>query len=222
MGKLGMWQGDFEAAFSELQESLAIWREVGDQWGIAFALGGLGHVARGKGDYSAARSFFLESLEIRSALEHNAGIASSLHGLGAVAFDEGDSSAAGGKILEYWNRYGGLKQFGFPLSEPFQEVSTADGKTYTVQYFERNRFELHPKKAAPYEVGLGIQEPTPSWGNLLQGAQEYSSFITDMNPTKEIRGYLILFPGFMILLTVLCINFIGDALRDALDPRMKT
>ncbi len=71
-------------------------------------------------------------------------------------------------------------------------------------------------------LGLGIQEPTPSWGNLLQGAQEYSSFITDMNPTKEIRGYLILFPGFMILLTVLCINFIGDALRDALDPRMKT
>ncbi len=71
-------------------------------------------------------------------------------------------------------------------------------------------------------LGLGIQSPTPSWGNLLQGAQEYSSFITDINPTKEIRGYLILFPGFMILLTVLSINFIGDALRDALDPRMKT
>ena len=71
-------------------------------------------------------------------------------------------------------------------------------------------------------LGLGIQEPTPSWGNLLQGAQEYSSFITDLNPTKEIRGYLILFPGFMILLSVLSINFIGDALRDVLDPRAKT
>jgi peptide/nickel transport system permease protein len=70
-------------------------------------------------------------------------------------------------------------------------------------------------------LGLGIQEPTPSWGNLLQGAQEYSSFITTINPTQEIRGYLILFPGFMILLTVLSINFIGDALRDALDPRLK-
>jgi peptide/nickel transport system permease protein len=70
-------------------------------------------------------------------------------------------------------------------------------------------------------LGLGIQEPTPSWGNLLQGAQEYSSFITSLNPTVEIRGYLILFPGFMILLTVLAINFIGDALRDALDPRLK-
>ena len=71
-------------------------------------------------------------------------------------------------------------------------------------------------------LGLGIQEPTPSWGNLLQGAQEYASFITDADPTREIRGYLILFPGFMILLTVLSINFIGDALRDALDPRLKS
>lgn len=70
-------------------------------------------------------------------------------------------------------------------------------------------------------LGLGIQEPTPSWGSLLQGAQEYASFITDINPLREIRGYLIIFPGFMILLTVLSINFIGDALRDALDPRLK-
>jgi len=70
-------------------------------------------------------------------------------------------------------------------------------------------------------LGLGIQDPTPSWGNLLYGAQEYSSFITNVNPTQEIRGYLILFPGLMILITVLSVNFIGDALRDALDPRLK-
>ena len=61
-----------------------------------------------------------------------------------------------GKILEYWNKYGGLQQFGFPLSEAFQEISATDGKTYTVQYFERNRFELHPEKQAPYEVELGL------------------------------------------------------------------
>ncbi len=70
-------------------------------------------------------------------------------------------------------------------------------------------------------LGLGIQPPTPSWGNLLQGAQEYSWHITEINPTKEIRGYLILFPGLLVLLTVLSINFMGDALRDALDPRLK-
>ncbi|MEA2574905.1 MAG: hypothetical protein QOH93_2203, partial [Chloroflexia bacterium] len=72
-----------------------------------------------------------------------------------VWFQETRHSVSG-KILEYWNKYGGLQQFGFPLSEQFQEVSATDGKTYTVQYFERNRFELHPEKAAPYEVELGL------------------------------------------------------------------
>jgi peptide/nickel transport system permease protein len=70
-------------------------------------------------------------------------------------------------------------------------------------------------------LGLGIQDPVPSWGNLLQGGQENAAFITTINPTEDVRGYLILFPGFLILLTVLSINFIGDALRDALDPRLK-
>ena len=70
-------------------------------------------------------------------------------------------------------------------------------------------------------LGLGIQDPVPSWGNLLQAGQENAAFITTINPTEDVRGFLILFPGFLILLTVLSINFIGDALRDALDPRLK-
>ena len=72
-----------------------------------------------------------------------------------VWFQETKHSVSG-KILEYWNKYGGLQQFGFPLSEAFQEISPTDGQTYTVQYFERNRFELHPEKQAPYEVELGL------------------------------------------------------------------
>ena len=70
-------------------------------------------------------------------------------------------------------------------------------------------------------LGLGIQQPTPSWGNMLTGSSEYTWYITNLNPFQEIRGFLILFPGLMILATVLSINFIGDALRDALDPRLK-
>ena len=49
----------------------------------------------------------------------------------------------GGSFLSYWNQYGGLPVFGYPLSEEFQEVSATDGKTYTVQYFERARFRMH-------------------------------------------------------------------------------
>ncbi|HEX9235885.1 MAG TPA: ABC transporter permease, partial [Actinomycetota bacterium] len=60
-------------------------------------------------------------------------------------------------------------------------------------------------------LGFGIQPPTPSWGNLLQGAR--SEIFTS--------PWLIYFPGLFILITVLCVNFLGDGLRDALDPRQE-
>ncbi len=62
----------------------------------------------------------------------------------------------GAPFLSYWKAGGGLAQFGYPLSEPLQEVST-DGNTYTVQYFERQRFEYHPEQSNPrYRVLLGL------------------------------------------------------------------
>jgi len=60
-------------------------------------------------------------------------------------------------------------------------------------------------------LGLGIQPPTPSWGNMLKNAQ-------DLIWTAP---WVAIFPGMMIFFTTLCINFMGDALRDALDPRMQ-
>lgn len=61
-------------------------------------------------------------------------------------------------------------------------------------------------------LGLGVQPPTPSWGNMLHSAQRLTLL--------EKYPHLWLPPGFMIAITVLSINFIGDGLRDALDPRM--
>jgi hypothetical protein len=56
----------------------------------------------------------------------------------------------------YWNQNGGLPIFGFPISEEFEEMSQTDGKTYVVQYFERNRFEWHPEFiGTPHEILLG-------------------------------------------------------------------
>jgi streptogramin lyase len=60
----------------------------------------------------------------------------------------------GGKFLEYWDTHGGLEQQGYPISDEFREVSDLDGKTYTVQYFERAVFELHPENQPPYDVLL--------------------------------------------------------------------
>ncbi|MEX0693464.1 MAG: ABC transporter permease [Rhodospirillales bacterium] len=60
-------------------------------------------------------------------------------------------------------------------------------------------------------LGLGIQPPLPSWGNLLTGAQE---------TIWEAPG-LAFYPGLLIFVTVIAFNFIGDGLQDALDPRAR-
>jgi peptide/nickel transport system permease protein len=59
-------------------------------------------------------------------------------------------------------------------------------------------------------LGLGVQPPTPSWGNLLS---EGRSYVDD-------AWWIAIFPGLMITITVLCVNTLGDALRDILDPRI--
>ncbi|MEJ5246136.1 MAG: ABC transporter permease [Caldilinea sp.] len=57
-------------------------------------------------------------------------------------------------------------------------------------------------------LGFGVQPPTPSWGNLLATAQTYA-----------LRApWLMIFPGLMIFITSMAINYIGDGLRDAFDP----
>jgi hypothetical protein len=62
-----------------------------------------------------------------------------------------------GEFKKFWDTYGGLPVFGFPISEEFLEVSPTDNKLYTVQYFERNRFEFHPEFAnSPFIVSLGL------------------------------------------------------------------
>lgn len=57
-------------------------------------------------------------------------------------------------------------------------------------------------------LGVGVKPPTATWGNMLNGAYQYI----------ESAPWLWIFPGLLIVLTVLSINFIGDGLRDALDP----
>ncbi len=57
-------------------------------------------------------------------------------------------------------------------------------------------------------LGLGVQPPTATWGNMLEGAYNYI----------ESAPWLWIFPGSLIVLTVLSINFVGDGLRDALNP----
>ena len=59
-------------------------------------------------------------------------------------------------------------------------------------------------------LGLGTQPPRPSWGLMLNEAREF----------MEMAPWLAVFPGVAIIFAVLAFNFLGDALRDALDPRL--
>jgi hypothetical protein len=61
-----------------------------------------------------------------------------------------------GRFLQYWREHGGLAIQGFPISEQMNQVSQTDGKTYTMQYFERAVFELHPENKAPFDVLLSL------------------------------------------------------------------
>lgn len=60
-------------------------------------------------------------------------------------------------------------------------------------------------------LGLGIQPPTATWGNMLSNSQSYF----------HLGTHLVIYPGLLITLTVLCLYLLGDGLRDALDPRLK-
>src|SRR5438552_9083164 len=59
-----------------------------------------------------------------------------------------------GRFLHYWEAHGALAQQGFPISPEFREKSDLNGKSYTVQYFERAVFEYHPENQPPNDVLL--------------------------------------------------------------------
>jgi len=61
----------------------------------------------------------------------------------------------GGRFNDYWHQNGALPVFGFPISRAANEVNRDTNRSFQTQWFERNRFELHPENQAPYDVLLG-------------------------------------------------------------------
>ena len=60
-------------------------------------------------------------------------------------------------------------------------------------------------------VGLGVQPPTPSWGQMISEGQAY--YLS--------APHLVIYPGLAIMITVLAFNLVGDGLRDAFDPQQR-
>lgn len=89
-----------------------------------------------------------------------------------------------GKFLDYWNIHGALAQQGFPISNEMQEKSQTDGKTYTIQYFERAVFEMHPENKAPNDILLSLL------GNFLY-AQKYPHGAPAQLPNRTTGSVLV-------------------------------
>ena len=83
-----------------------------------------------------------------------------------------------GRFRDYWEQNGGLAVFGYPVSAARNEANRDTGTTFLTQWFERNRFELHPENNAPYDVLLGrlgddqLVRQGLNWRTFAQGFKQ--------------------------------------------------
>jgi hypothetical protein len=90
-----------------------------------------------------------------------------------------------GRIRQYWEQNGGLTVFGYPITP--QQEETIEGTTLQVQWFERNRLELHPENEPPYDVLLGrlgvdlLEQQGRDWRNFekSEGPQDGCVYFED-------------------------------------------
>lgn len=140
------------------------------------------------------RSIIL-SLALLMALVAGAGfVAGSSKAEDSYLFQTGYSVS--GRFLQYWREHGALVQQGYPITDMVQEVSPVNGKTYSVQYFERAVFELHPENPPPHDVLLSLlgsmryKEKYPQ-GAPGQAANNTSSSILFQTTGKRLGGVFL-------------------------------
>ena len=113
------------------------------------------------------------------------GSASSTPASTSLYFPQTGHSLSNG-FKAFWEQSGGLPVFGYPLTEEYQEKNPDTGVSYTVQYFERQRFEYHPEnRGTPYEVELGRLGAAAALGQGLLGSAPFQpvAAVSDANCT---------------------------------------
>lgn len=115
-----------------------------------------------------------------------------------------------GEFLAYWKANGGLAQQGFPISDPFDEKSETDGKTYRVQYFERAVFEMHPELPEGKRVLL-----------TLLGAQKLQARYNGTQPSGVMGAAVSASPSVtMTVPTAAPIDSVGQVFMCKCNPDM--
>jgi predicted ATPase/DNA-binding SARP family transcriptional activator len=181
-GFLAWEQGDYAAARSLYEESLAISRELGDKQGVAQSLSYLGLTAYAQGDYAATRSLHEESLAISRELGDNLGIDISLLILGTVACEQGDYASARSLFEESLGLTRELKnKQGIAVSlHGLGDVAYEEGDYASARSFHKEslaiRRELGEKRSIAYSLeafaALRVAEGEPREGARLYGAAQ--------------------------------------------------
>ena len=204
-GNLAWHQADYRAARGLLEESLAISREVGDNWGIARSLNNLGGVASEQGDYSPARAAYEESLAIWRELGDPPGIATLLHNLANMAYEQGNNSGARAlyeKSLAILRELGDRAGIGSLLGN-LADVAGYDGD------FASARALYEESLAISRELGdqpciarclLGLGEVAHDQGDYLTARRLSEEGLAIMRELGDKRGIAISLEGLAAVL----------------------
>lgn len=129
VGSLALYLGDLESSRAYLEESLIIYREIGDKRGIGASFNGLGRIAMAHGNYPVALSYFERCLSIEREIVSKSGIASALNNLGIATFSQGDYAASRtfhNESLAIQKQIGNLQGIAVSLSN-LGSISNAEG-----------------------------------------------------------------------------------------------
>lgn len=141
---------------------------------------------------------------------------------GSLLFPE-TNKRVGGSFLEYWQANGGLSQYGYPISEEFQERSDLDGKLYRVQYFERAVFERHPENAGTrYEVllsQLGTFRYRAKYSQAVVNANGTLTFAESMSIPRACHSATLLPGGKVLIAGGMRRDNVLTASAELFDPR---
>jgi hypothetical protein len=118
------------------------------------------------------------------------GLAGPLQQANCQTFPETKQTVCG-RFLQYWQQNGGLAQQGYPISGELQERSDLNGQVYTVQYFERAEFEMHPENQPPYDVllsQLGTFEYKRKYGSPPPAPAAPTATLVPAPPAQVVKG----------------------------------
>jgi non-specific serine/threonine protein kinase len=181
-------QGDYTAGRAFHQESLQIWRGVGDKQNVAQLLHDLGAVAAGLGEHARARQLYEESIAVRREIGDRVGSAMSLHNLGRVAYREGDYETASSLLeqsLKIWEEASDKQLIGMALTN-LGLVACRCGDHARARSFLNRGLAVHRELGDTRKIAFSLE----AFGALAASLGEYGQAARIFGAAEKLREAL--------------------------------